>query len=179
MTIYKLKFESLGVSEWDRSINFQTKQFYSYPESSEEILTRILLADEGIKRVAFLVIQSTLYVHFSTPLISEGIVRLAGFPCTTVLKGRGCQLAVHHTNIMCTLTFFMNIIMSAHLNDMGRKKNLQGFDLLFAEYQRLLHDVCLEVTSVLPLPFGYGLVEGESEPPMLHGRCSDKGVYVQ
>ena len=127
MTIYKLKFESLGVSEWDRSINFQTEKFYSYPESSEEILTRILLADEGIKRVAFLVIQSTLYVHFSTPLISEGIVRLAGFPCTTGLEGRGCQLAVHHTNIMCTLTFFMNIIMSAHLNDMGRKKKLIGF----------------------------------------------------
>lgn len=42
-----------------------------------------------------------------------------------------------------------------------------------------LHDTGLEITSVLPLPLGDCFIEGQPQPPVLHGRCPDQGVDVQ
>lgn len=42
-----------------------------------------------------------------------------------------------------------------------------------------LHDTGLEITPVLPLPLGDCFIEGQPQPPVLHGRCPDQGVDVQ
>lgn len=81
-----------------------------------------MLADERVEGITLLVVQSALDVHLSTLFVSQGVVRLPGFPG----------------------------------NDTG-----------------------LEVTPVLPLPLGDCFIEGQPQPPVLHGRCPDQGVDVQ